>query len=313
MPITAYTMLMGVLAICGIPLFSGWYSKDAILAQAYGFYKINPAHVLLFALPLVTAGITAFYMFRMWFMTFTGQPRDEHVYEHAREAPRLMTTPLIVLAVFSIAVAWGWPLWNAEQSLVGGHGKLLEMSQPKAILSSLNVIVPGYHDLQVTRQAAENHSLAEILALGAGGLGIVFAMLIYLYKFLNPAESSEQFPGVYRFLINKWYFDELYSVMLVRPTLVVAYAFRFFDTVVIDGVLHFLARLTVGVSRWDGIFDGAIVDGLVNLTGRVIYGIGGWLRGFQTGYLRSYVLFLVLAAVGLFMILRYFVNLATAG
>src|SRR5258708_18471135 len=62
MPITAYTMLMGVLAICGIPLFSGWYSKDAILAQAYGFYKINPAHVLLFVLPLLTAGITALHV-----------------------------------------------------------------------------------------------------------------------------------------------------------------------------------------------------------------------------------------------------------
>ncbi|MFL5240581.1 MAG: NADH-quinone oxidoreductase subunit L [Gemmataceae bacterium] len=313
MPITAYTMLMGVLAICGIPLFSGWYSKDAILAQAYGFYKINPAHILLFVLPLTTAGITAFYMFRMWFLTFTGRPRDEHVYEHAREAPKLMTMPLIVLAVFSVAVAWGWPLWSAEQSLIGGHGKFLEMSQPKGILSSLNAVVPGYYDLEVTREAAENHSLAEILALGAGGLGIVFALLIYLYGYLNPAESIEQFPGVFRFLSNKWYFDELYSVLLVGPALVVAYAFRFFDMVVIDGILHFLARLTVGVSRWDGIFDGAIVDGLVNLTGRVIYGIGGWLRGFQTGYLRSYILFLVLAATGLFLILRYFVNLATAG
>src|SRR5207244_6475984 len=83
MKITAITMLMGVLAICGIPLFSGWYSKDAILVAALRFGIAHNSHLLLFALPLVTAGITTFYMFRMWFMTFAGRPRDEHVFEHA--------------------------------------------------------------------------------------------------------------------------------------------------------------------------------------------------------------------------------------
>src|SRR5262249_39585285 len=83
MKVTALTMLAGVLAIAGIPLFSGWYSKDAILAQALGYVIVHPRHGLLFLLPLVTAGITTFYMFRMWFMTFTGEPRDRHVHEHA--------------------------------------------------------------------------------------------------------------------------------------------------------------------------------------------------------------------------------------
>jgi NADH-quinone oxidoreductase subunit L len=83
MKITAITMLIGVLAIAGIPLFSGWYSKDAIIAYAFGFAVIRPEHFLLVALPMLTAGLTAFYMFRMWFMTFAGAPRDEHVHEHA--------------------------------------------------------------------------------------------------------------------------------------------------------------------------------------------------------------------------------------
>src|SRR4029077_319024 len=87
MPITAYTMLFGVLAIAGTPLFSGWHSKDAILAAAYGFVNVHREHLLLFVLPLVTAGITTFYMFRMWFMTFTGEPRDRQVYDHAHETP----------------------------------------------------------------------------------------------------------------------------------------------------------------------------------------------------------------------------------
>ena len=118
MKITALTMLVGVLAIAGMPLFSGWYSKDAILAQAFGFMSTHPDHMLLFILPLVTAGMTTFYMFRMWFMTFTGKPRDHHVYEHAKESPWVMTVPLIVLAIFSVCVAWGWPPWDAEQSFL---------------------------------------------------------------------------------------------------------------------------------------------------------------------------------------------------
>src|SRR5204863_7715103 len=121
MKITALTMLIGVLAIAGTPLFSGWYSKDEILVAAFGFVAVHKEHFLLFLLPLVTAGITAFYMFRMWFMTFTGKPRDEHVYEHAHESPRTMTVPLIILAVCSIMIAWGMPPWQAELSDLGGQ------------------------------------------------------------------------------------------------------------------------------------------------------------------------------------------------
>lgn len=319
MPITAYTMLTGVLAICGIPLFSGWYSKDAILAQAYGFFKVNPQHLLLFLLPLLTAGLTAFYMFRMWFLTFTGTPRDDHVYDHAHESPRLMTTPLVLLAVFSVIVGWGLPPWNAEASFLGGHGKFMQMSEPEGVLNKLNQAYASlgtkidYFDTEVARFAGENHSLAEIMALGAGGLGILFALLIYLLRLLNPAESIAEFPAVYRFLSRKWYFDELYSVALVRPALVAAHAFRWFDTVIIDGTLHAIARATTNLSKWDGIFDAAIVDGLVNLTADVFQRVGARLRRVQTGYLRSYVLFLVLAAVGMFLVLLYFVNLVSAG
>ena len=132
MKITALTMLVGVLAIAGIPLFSGWYSKDAILAQAFGFVYVHPQHMLLFLLPLVTAGITTFYMFRMWFMTFTGKPRDQHVYEHAHESPWLMTVPLIVLAVCSVCVAWGWPIWDAEASWLEAQ---LHHAQHDAVLA----------------------------------------------------------------------------------------------------------------------------------------------------------------------------------
>ncbi|HUR55462.1 MAG TPA: proton-conducting transporter membrane subunit, partial [Gemmataceae bacterium] len=107
MPVTAATMLIGVLAISGMPLLSGWYSKDMILSASLGYVEVHREHALLFVLPAVTAGLTAFYMFRLWFLAFTGKPRDEKLHEHAHESPRVMTLPLIFLAACSIGVAWG--------------------------------------------------------------------------------------------------------------------------------------------------------------------------------------------------------------
>jgi NADH-quinone oxidoreductase subunit L len=310
MKVTALTMLAGVLAISGIPFFSGWYSKDMILAQALGFFMVHREHFLLFFLPLLTAGITAFYMFRMWFMTFTGQPRNEQVYERAHESPRTMTVPLIVLAACSLIVAWGWPLWNAEESFVGGHEGLLQMSEPRPLLAQLGLLATVTHE-----EAQWHHLLAEWLAYLVGGLGMLFAALLYWsrVRVFDPAEAKEQFPGVHRFLWHKWYFDELYSATVVRPALAVADWCRSFDTRVIDGTVDFIGRSTVRVSKWDGQFDLGIIDGLVNLTARVIYACGNWVRNVQTGYIRSYVLFLVLAAIGIFFVLSYVVALAAAG
>jgi NADH-quinone oxidoreductase subunit L len=305
MKITALTMLVGVLAIAGTPLFSGWYSKDAILAQALGFGVVHQEHFLLFLLPLVTAGLTVFYMARMWFMTFTGKPRDAHVHEHAHESPRVMTVPLIVLAVFSIVVAWGWPLYSAEESILGGHHHgLLSKSSPK------DVIAVEFHEEET--RALEYHSTAEVLALAIGALGVLFAALLYYYKVLNPEDAREQFPGLHRFLWHKWYVDELYSAILVRPALAVAGWCRRFDNRVIDGIVDGAGRATVDVSRQSGRFDLRIIDGLVNLTARVVFAVGRWMRTVQTGYLRSYVLFMVLAAVALFVLLFYFASIAPA-
>ena len=117
---------------------------------------------------------------------------------------------------------------------------------------------------------------------------------------------------MHAFLRNKWYFDELYSAILVRPALAVAHWCRAFDWGVIDRSVDALGRFTVRVAKWDGQFDLGIIDGLANLTGRVIYACGGWLRTVQTGYIRSYVLFLVLAAVGIFFVLTYLMSLAFA-
>jgi NADH-quinone oxidoreductase subunit L len=320
MKVTALTMLFAVFAIAGTPLFSGWYSKDAILAQAFGFMIVHPEHSLLFLLPLLTAGITTFYMFRMWFMTFTGRPRDAHVYEHAHESPTVMLLPLVILAFFSVVVAWGWPVWDAKASWLEQH---LHHSQHHAILADygwvpeLGESAPGVPDRAYNtteRHWAEaGHELAGGMALGMAFLAFLFAAAVYYYRWLDPAEAKGQVEWLHRFLSHKWYFDELYSAVLVRPALVVAGWARAFDTHVIDGFVNWLGRFTVHASKWEGWFDLGIIDGLANLTARVAYDVGGWFRSFQTGYLRSYVLFLVLAAVGLFALLSLFLAMATAG
>ena len=318
MKITALTMLVGVLAIAGIPLFSGWYSKDAILAQAIGFVMVHPQHVLLFVLPLLTAGITTFYMFRMWLMTFTGQPRDHHVYEHAHESPNLMTIPLILLAFFSICVAWGAKPWDAHYSFLGDQ---IHHAQPVSVRADFGALPDGHEPLTPTKPQANSerfqgalygHTVGNI-ALGVVLLAIFFAFTVYYFGWLDPAEAKEQFPGVHRFLAHKWYFDELYSVMLVRPALAVGGWFRSFDLKGIDGVLHGAANLGVWTSKVHGLADKYIIDGVANLLATVSYAIGGWFRTWQTGYLRSYVLFLALAAVGLFALFAFFVTRGMAG
>jgi NADH-quinone oxidoreductase subunit L len=296
MKITAVTMLIGVLAICGVPLFAGWYSKDAILVSALSFTADihHHHHWLLFALPLVTAGLTTFYMFRMWFMTFTGTPRDAHVHEHAHESPWLITVPLIVLATCSIFVAWGLPPWEAHASQMA---KQLEHSQPAAVHADFGDIVD-----EVKQQSAGYHTIAGGLALVMVVLGILFARALYSRQILDPADAKEQFPGVYRFLSHKWYFDELYSAAVVRPGLMIAGWARAFDTYVIDGLVNLIARLGVLASFWSGRADRGVVDGLVNVVGNAWYATGAWLRTLQTGYLRSYVLFLALAAIAIWFL-----------
>jgi NADH-quinone oxidoreductase subunit L len=334
MKITALTMLMGVLAIAGLPLFSGWYSKDAILAQAYGFVYVHPEHVLLFVLPLLTAGITTFYMFRMWFMTFTGKPRDEHVHEHAHESPATMTVPLIILAVCSVAVAWGWPVWDAEASALEHH---VHHAQPSSLLADsggyLKAVgedkmldAPPHEDRSSPRfHGLENHTLVGLIATGLVFVAIIFSASVYYWRKLDPEETAEQFPSAYRFLSHKWYFDELYSALLVRPALVIANWCRAFDARVLDGERTVEKRpVYIGVVNWfgrfwawmavvGGLIDHYVVDGLVNLTADVIYGVGSRLRNIQTGYIRSYILFLVLGAVAVFLVLTYLVRMAIAG
>ena len=306
MPITAFTMLVGVIAISGlaIPLagtsytlaFSGYHSKDAIVATALTHTKMNPAHLLLFVVPLVTAGITSFYMFRLWFYTFAGTPRDQHVYDHAHESPRVMYVPLLILSVFAAFCAVGGEGGPLFQMLLGSEpaGVAAGAGADAAPLSG--IALPGHAAI------AANHATAGLYALVAALLGLLTAYFFYAApagQRLNPAEVRRHFASLHTFLVEKWRFDDLYEVMFVRPAHVVAQWCVAFDRIVLDGFLHRLAKASVDVSHWDRRFDETIVDGFVNLLADVTFGVGRSFRVVQTGRLRQYVMFIVVGVVGI--------------
>ncbi len=141
-------------------------------------------------------------------------------------------------------------------------------------------------------------------------LAIGLAAAVYYFHLLDPADAKEQFPGVHSFLTNKWYFDAAYSALLVRPALVVAGWCRAFDSKVIDGAVNGIAKGGVGVARGSGRFDKGVIDGLVNIVAGTAWSVGAWLRNVQTGYLRSYVVLLVVAAVGIWVIIYSLLGVA---
>ena len=312
MPITALTMLVGVVAISGLAVpgltfaiaFSGYHSKDAIIATALAFKQSNPAHFLLFFVPLVTAGITAFYMFRLWFFTFAGKPRDEHVYDHAKESPWVMTVPLLLLSVFAAFVAVG-----GEE---GALYRLLIHSEPAGIAAGLpagpgGIALPRHADIHAVHGDAG--SLALLFAFG----GLISAALLYGWRVINPADIARQLRGLHSFLVEKWQFDNLYEVMFVRPVLVVSQWFAAFDRQVIDGFLHSLSSATVDVSRLDRRFDESVIDGLVNAIGDAIFATGRALRVVQTGRLRQYVMFIAIAVWRFHAVVDVFPAVGTLG
>ena len=306
MPVTAYTMLVGVIAICGlaIPLhwiipgfsggydiaFSGYHSKDAIIATALTYANLNPIHLLLFLAPLITAGITAFYMFRLWFYTFAGTPRDQELYDHCHESPRVMTTPLVILAVFAMFCAIGGeggPLFN-----------LLGASETHVVdVAGSGIDLPTHSDI------SRFHGQAGMLALLVAGLGTLLAYLMYCRRQPDPSLIKRQFAATHEFLVEKWRFDELYDTMFVRPVHVIAAWFARFDLSILDGILHGCARSAVVVAGWDRKFDEGGIDRLIDWVAEKTQDVGRSLQAVQTGRLRQYVMFIALGVVTLFVLI----------
>lgn len=306
MRVTAITMLLGTLAIAGCPFFSGFYSKDAILGNALHFAIHQPGpgglNWLLFVVPVLGAMLTAFYMFRMWFLIFDGRPRGypapavaedtEHApgpahhgspFDHAHESPGIMTWPLILLAVPTVAA--GWPV-----VVVPGVGfePLLEQ-----------LLAAGAPRRAVTLGALEYWAIGGSLLIFAAGAALG-AGYYSRWRVFSPEAGAARFGPLYRFFVNKWYFDDLYRRIFVRPVLGLAALAGAIDKVIIDGLINGSAWFTEKLSEAEGRFDLGLVDAVVNLVGDMIYTLGDEGRRLQTGRLRNYLMVLAVGLVLLF-------------
>ncbi|MHB1190561.1 MAG: NADH-quinone oxidoreductase subunit L, partial [Armatimonadota bacterium] len=259
MPRTYWTFLIGSSALAGLPFTAGFFSKDEILLAAWhGF----PA---LFWVGLAAAFLTAFYMTRLMALTFWGESRGGH----AHESPHVMTAPLIVLAVLSIFAGWvGWPGHNLFHHFIHfGEGE-----------EPFSLLVAG-------------------LATGAAVLGIAVGWAVFVAKLVPSSLFREKLPWAYNVLANKYYMDEFYWTVLVRPLFFTTRTLASFDTKIVDGFVNGVGYATLGLSIVWGWFDKWVVDGLVNLVGGVTKLSGRVLRYAQTGFVLNYLLVIFLGVI----------------
>jgi NADH-quinone oxidoreductase subunit L len=226
-PITYAMFWIGSLAIAGIPFLSGYWSKDAILEASYA--RGTPLAMYGFVLGTAAAFLTAFYSWRLILMTFHGTPRaDHHVMQHVHESPPVMTGPLIILSLGAIFAGW------AFHGLFIGEGWQLFWRGAIVAGPTNHVLVDMEH----------TPFLISILPTITGVLGIAMAYWFYMINPGIPVRLANAFPAAYRFLLNKWYFDELYDAIFVRPTFALArILWQTGDTQIIDGIPNGVAAL----------------------------------------------------------------------
>ena len=261
LPVTYLTMFIGTLAITGIPFFAGFFSKDEILWKAFS----SPLGGGLFwAVGFLTAGMTSFYMFRMIYLTFHGPSRvDPHLETHVLESPMSMTGPLVILAILSVFGGFfGVP--HVLHFLPNGM-ELYFLD----FFARLPVEAHGTADTEVLLMI-----LSVVLALFAW----FWAKRIYSEGLETSERISRNWDFVYRLSLNKWYVDELYQALIIKPG-------RLLST-------HFLWQL----------FDLNVIDRTVNGSGVVAHGAGRLIRGMQNGVMQTYALFF---SVGTLLILWY--------
>jgi NADH-quinone oxidoreductase subunit L len=197
-PITYGVMWVGSLALAGIPIFAGYYSKDMILEAAWAAH--GPFANYAFLLGILAAALTAFYSWRLLFLTFHGEPRGSaEVMAHVHESPWVMLVPLLLLAFGAVfAGLLGLPMVEATGAFWDGS----------------IVVLPEHNVLEEAHHAP---FLIKILPLIVGLIGIGLAWLMYIRQPDLPARLAGAVPALYRFLLNKWYFDELYDRIFVEP------------------------------------------------------------------------------------------------
>jgi NADH-quinone oxidoreductase subunit L len=286
-PATFKTMFVGSVAIAGIPGLAGFFSKDEILWQVYSSHLGSKA---VYVVGIVTAAMTAFYMWRLMFMTFYGESRaDKHTQEHIHESPKSMTIPLSVLALGSILAGWiGVPkLW----SFMPEGFRLFEHWLEPVFTPIASLHVEEHHADHATEWLLMGLSVAIAIA------GILIARYVYMRPWkVDPIENIP----LHKTLLNKWYVDEIYDFLFVNGLAKGGgRASARFDQRVVDGGVNgagWLTRLTSSLSIW---WDTWIIDGAVRLGSFLVRMLSYPVRIVQTGFVQAYALIFV-AGVALF-------------
>jgi NADH-quinone oxidoreductase subunit L len=297
-PATSRPFLIATLAIAGIPPLAGFFSKDEILGHVFNRHNeslIMDRYLFLWAIGVVTAGITAFYMFRLFFQVFRGRSRvATELEEHIHESPKSMTVPLMILAFLSICGGWfALPvLWGENNTF----GTFLEPAL-RGVKDEIGGVEVGHHTLF-------KEYLLMMASVGIATLGIWLAYRLYLQYPKLHSKVAAAWPRLHNLLINKYYVDEIYDALFVNRVKDLSTAFGVVDAKLIDGVgvdgAGWLARVISRISMW---WDKWVIDGLVNLAGKITNGLSVPVRMFQTGVFSSYA---VLILLGLAILLGYY-------
>jgi len=305
MPITAATMLIATIAISGLafPTFgmfgveflglSGFHSKDAILLAAEEHRRHVNDDPIRYWVPFIGAGLTAFYMFRLWCLTFLGKARSDAA-GHARESSIWMTLPLTLLAVGTMFVGWG-----------GEHGPLgsyLAHSGPSEIghVGGEYTVPIGEHgESSDVDEYFEHHSIIPWIGLVAALSGASLACFLYAF----PGSLGDRVLSVLgplrSFFASGWGFDRLYQFLFVGPIKTIGWLAAMIDQHLIDGLIHLLSGIVVAAAKIDRAIDEKLVDGAVNGVATMTMSCGRAARQIQTGVLRQYVMFIAAGLVAL--------------
>ena len=307
-PITYWTMFIGTLAITGIPPLAGFVSKDEILWQTWS--SAGGAYRLLWWVGYATALMTAFYMFRLMFLTFHGKPRMSHEVEHhIHESPKSMTAPLVILAVCAAGAGLlGWP------HSLGGSNRFEKFLEPVFAREATVLQTEGKAEQFAAGKKEEEHTspveyFLMVLSIGAAVVGFGLAWKAYRYAGKGYAEPiAEKAPPVYPILLNKYYVDEAYDYVFTGRrkagntrlgVMGLGEASSWFDSHVIDGTVNaagWITRLSGTLSSWwdKWIIDGLFVNGPAILSRMVSYPT----RLLQWGLVQWYALVMVIGLVG---------------
>ena len=289
-PTTAKTMLIATLAISGAPLFSGFFSKDEILWKVFSSPYGNR---LLWFIGFVTAGLTAFYMFRLFFMTFAGKsrvaPEAEH---HIHESPSVMTVPLICLAVGALGAGYiGWP------KILGGTNHFEHFLEP--VFGNPNGM-PGF------AYAWKTEFDLMLLSVAMAFAGFLVAYYWYVKHPEIPHQVAAKAGVLYRVVLNKYYIDEIYDALFVNRTKDLGNAFVAFDLGVVDGGVNGVGWTTRMSGELSRLWDTWVIDGLVNVGAFVVKVMSYPVRVIQTGLVQNYAWMITLGV--LIFMLYYLVH-----